>query len=291
MTRRALMKSLAGAAILALTLFAGGCVEQEIIGGVPRKEGTPTIISLAPSATEVVGKTLNNGSLVGRTADCNFPMNLRASVVTNGIAPDFEKITELQPSFVIYDAALIGEQQAAKIKELGFETIAYDPNNLEEYRAQAFQVAKAIGGELNVSEYLDKVDERIEAGRAALETAGNKPRIALLIGAGGSYLGAGQESLWADLVKRIGGETLPVKGTAYMPVSLEGLVAFNPGVILTGKEQGAGILADPQLASIEAVRTRRVYEIEEDILVRRGGRMEMMAEAISTALIKAARGS
>jgi iron complex transport system substrate-binding protein len=104
---------------------------------------------------------------------------------------------------------------------------------------------------------------------------------------------AGKGTFEDELISRSGGvNSAPVEG--YKALSLERLVELNPDVIITTSGTGMGctqtnfsyeyIINEPRLRDIEAVRNKRVYVINADIVCRAGPRiveaLEEMAKMI-----------
>jgi iron complex transport system substrate-binding protein len=274
--------------LLLASLLAGtGCQAPQPIGGKPREIASPRIVSISPSATEMLSKAGIYNTLAGRSANCNFPMNFsKVPVVMNGTTPDYEKIAGLKAQVLLYDGALYGDSQVSKFKDMGMQLVKWDPNTLKEYERDSFTLANAVGGEMMMSEYMDGIYRAVAEARGSLEQQGlTGARIAILIGRPGQYLAPGTKSLWGDLTERVGGKLVGGDSSRFEPISLEELVKANPQVIISAGG-GKAIYADPALKSVEAIQKKRVYDIEEDVLLRRGARIDQLVEAIGTGLAK-----
>lgn len=284
-----LRRGFIGLLTCACLAFLAGCQSGPVVGGQPRAKDMPQVISLSPSTTELTSKFDVNRNLIGRTANCNFPPTTIASaeVVMDGTAPDYEKIAALKPDVVIYDKSLFSESEIGKIDQLGIKTVAWDPLTFEDYRRQLFTMASAIGGEMTTSEYIDSIFRGFAQARGVLSEKGiEKPGMMFLIGQPGSYLAPGSESFWADILRQCGAEPVGASGKAFAPINVEAIIQANPQVIFTSKGVGAKVLADPRLQSVAAVKNRRVYDVETDVLVRRGARVEMLVDSIGVAIGK-----
>jgi ABC-type Fe3+-hydroxamate transport system substrate-binding protein len=283
MLRKGLLPLLAGT-----LLILAGCEGREPIGGATRDIPRPKAVSLSPSVTEVLSKTTLYENMIGRTMSCDWPSNvLRATVVTSGVAPDFEKIAGLKPDYVVYDGALYSDADLAKFKELNIRTLKWDPHTLKEYEQQSLTLSRDLGGETGMSEYIDSVYRSFQDANAAREKQGVvQPRVGLMTGSAGSYLAPGKESLWADLLTQTGSVLVGPPGKIWAPLSTEEIIKQNPQVIITEEGKGGAILRDPALKSVSAVQRRLVYELDSDILLRRGGRLEQLGEVFAAAISK-----
>lgn len=108
----------------------------------------------------------------------------------------------------------------------------------------------------------------------------------MLIGQPGSYLAPGTDSFWADILRQCGVNPLGPKAKAFAPINVEAIVQADPQVIFTSTGVGAKVLGDPRLQTVAAVKNKRVYEIETDVLVRRGARIDMLVDSIGVAIGK-----
>lgn len=285
MLRRSSLGLLAG---VALALMAG-CSSGPVIGGKPRVPAALKVVSLSPATTELTTKFDLGMGVVGKTSACNYPptMNSTAQIVMSGTTPDYEKIAEIKPDIVIYDKTLFSENEIAKIDQMGFKTMAWDPKSFEEYRTQMFVMASAIGGEMTSSEYIDSIYRGFSQAKGALKDKGVvDPPMMILIGQPGSYLAPGTKSFWADLATNCGVKMVGPDSAAYAPVNVELIIQSAPQFILTAEGVGAKVLSDPRLQGVPAVKTKQVYDINPDILVRRGVRVDSLIDSFNVAIGK-----
>src|SRR5688572_435424 len=92
--RRAVLLSL-------LALLAVGCQPgQEQIRFPRREKMYMSAASLSPGATEVLGSLAFSVRLVGRTAACDFPPQVKTAPVVAQVKPDYEKLKAAQPGVV-----------------------------------------------------------------------------------------------------------------------------------------------------------------------------------------------
>lgn len=285
MLRRSSLGLLAG---VALALLAG-CSSGPVIGGKPRVPATMKVVSLSPATTELTSKFDLGMGVVGKTANCNYPptLNSTAQIVMSGTAPDYEKIASIKPDIVIYDKTLFSENEIAKIDQMGFKTLAWDPKTFEEYRTQLFVMASEIGGEMTTSEYIDSIYRGFAQAKGVLKEKGIvDPPMMILIGEPGSYMAPGTKSFWADLAADCGTKLVGPDAAAYAPVNVELIIKEAPQFILTSEGVGAKVLADPRLQGVPAVKSKRVFDINPDVLVRRGIRVDSLIDSFNVAIGK-----
>lgn len=243
-------------------------------GGVPRKPAFPSVVSLSPGTSELAGRMGNGQSLVGRTSSCNWPDQVKTiPIVMRGTKPDYERIATIKPGVVVYDQTLFSEAEIAKVREMNIQAFAFGPKDLKEYEQQVMKMAALLGGESTMSEYLDTVMR--ERDRAKASVAGKTVRSLTLIGSTGEYLAPGKSSFLGNLLQDITGSYVGPEGDKYVPMNVESIVRANPTIIFTAGNQQR-VLADPRLATVDAVKSRRVLDINSDLLLRVGGRVDIL---------------
>jgi len=92
-----------------------------------------------------------------------------------------------------------------------------------------------------------------------------------------------------ELIELAGGVSISANlGEGYPSMSMEALIAANPGVIIAGTGHGSGvnlpyefILNEERLAGVDAPLNNQVYEINTDIVGRAGPRIVDGLEAMA----------
>lgn len=266
-----------------------GCANQT--ADVPfkvRDREYKRVVSLAPGATEVVAAILYKADvLVGRTQACNYPENsVSMKPVVATVKPDYEKIKELDPDFIVYDASLYSDADIAKLKETGATLFGIRAKTIDQFSVQMFELANFIGTASQVSDYVDKI--RGEAAEAQGDAPDPQRKVAVVMpGPNGNHMIAGSESFVADEVRAASGEPVGPQADKFVPLTPETLVALNPDVIVvpasTTKDAKAAemVLNDPRFKTVKAVKEKRVGAILGDVLLRAGGRVDKCIAALS----------
>lgn len=260
-----------GALFFLLLAFVVGCDGSQHIGGTPESKRIATVISLSPSTSELMGQYGEGLALIGRTASCNYPAYLSTAPIVGDVKPDYEKIKEIGPDVILYDASLYNENDVAKIKELGIRVIPMDVHTIDEFIDFLHKAGSQLGKETRFSEYVDK----IYAARGSAQTiAGDhRKKVAVLMGGSGEYMIAGLKSFQADLVRASGGDPVGPDVPNFVQANVESLIRLSPDVILSDGH-AEQILKDPRLASLSAVKKRNVADINADVLLRAGSRVD-----------------
>lgn len=274
--------------LLALLAILAGCKIQEAQPPLKKRPREyRTVVSLSPGTTEILLGALFIERLSGRTAADNFPeMTVKSVpvVLTNKI--DYERLQQIRPDLVVYDATLMNAADLQKLKEMGATTFGLSANTLDEFRVQLFELANLVGNATKASEYADRIALERNAAKASAPTPA--PRVAIVMpGRNGDHWIAGKNSFQADVVREAGGDIVGPDTDQFVRMNPEQLVQLNPQIlIVTGsKDDTAGALAlarDPRLQTVEAVRKGNIRAINADVLLRKGGRVDKLVKAVST---------
>lgn len=255
------------------------------VGGEPRK-AAPVIeyISLSPSTTEILQSAgIPLAKMLGRSSSCNWPPQISGCpIVVNGTNPDFERIASLKPQRVIVEKDLYPESTFQKLRDLGMDVFVVDADTPQKYVDVIIKLAKDAGAETNASGYIDKVygAESVLKGSIA-----EGMKITVIIGDSTSgYMIQGQNTLLANFIKESPGEFVGPDSGKFEPVSIEQLIKYDPEIIITQIGDGNKMLANPQLKAVNAVANGHILEVEPDILLRNGGRVDKLLEGIGTGI-------
>lgn len=254
------------------------------------------IVSLAPSNTEILFALGLGGRCVGVTNFCDHPPQAAALPRVGGYANmSVEQIVSLSPDLVV---AVYGNPDwlLARLRGLGIPVVGLNPQRLADVPRDIELVADLCGAASAGRALTAAFRAEITATTARVASATGRPRV---------YFGAweppffspGPGSFMYDLVELAGGENLTGGGERrWISMNLEEIVRRDPEIIIHGLEgapshrvgdhaAAARMLAQrPGWRTTTAVRTGRVYLLEDNLLQRPGPRLpqglRQLAEAI-----------
>jgi ABC-type Fe3+-hydroxamate transport system substrate-binding protein len=199
-------------------------------------------------------------------------------IVVSGTRPDEEAIIAIQPDLIMYDKALYSDDEIAKIKQMGFETIEYDVETIDDYADFGYRLGAKLSMEMTMSRYLDKVYQAVAA---AVVHQTTKPRTTLLLGDGkeGNYLMMGKAGFHSQLFSTCGATPVGVEGKMFQEANIERLIDMDPEIIYSdGNAQS--IYGDARLQAVAAVKNQRVYDFDAKDIVRIGAMLDKIIERI-----------
>lgn len=225
----------------------------------PEPQSKPRIVSLTPSATEVVAALGAADELVGVDQYSEFPASVKKlPKVGSFLAPNLEAIVQLRPTVVIVDD--IHGQTAGALRDNGISVIECAMHALPDLRAALSTVGDHIGRSAEATAAIEKINAKLDA--AAAHRPAHHPKVLAVIdreaGGLGNLVAAGPGS-WVDELLAVAGadNVMVASGIRYPTISLEEVLRGQPEIILDFS-QASSDLAAWQQADVPAVRDHRV---------------------------------
>lgn len=282
------MRRLLSVGLAGLLLLSGGCGSPNDAAFKRPKKLYGTVVSLSPGTTEIISMEFGSERLVGRTASCNFPASVeKIPIVTKGPKPDYEKLAEMKPDLIVYDPVLYNDQDVQKLKELGIDLFALKAGSLNEFEKSLYVFGSLTKSETNMSDYVTKIEGARGHANASNETA--KPKVAVIMpGKGSEHSIAGLSSFQADLVRAAGGTPVGPAADRIVALNVESLIRDDPDIVVVAgdKKDRESVSADPRFQALKAVKGKRVFSFDPDIILRAGSRVDVaitkLAEVIGS---------
>jgi iron complex transport system substrate-binding protein len=273
-------------AISYLVLAAAVIVAQDIKDDLGRPFARPDrvperIVSMAPNVTEILFAIGLGGRVAGVTRFCDYPPEARRLPRIGGLVdPNIEIIRSLDPDLVI---AFRGNplRLVERIGRLGLPVFVLDIGaGLEDLPPLIARIGRITGTEARAGELAAGFRGRIEAVDAALKGIASRPKVFVMLYGQGLWT-CGGESYLDDVIERAGGtnvaSALPKKWALY---KRERIIRDDPDVVFilsrstadfkAGRDWLAGMAGS---GAVSAVRSGRVYELDEDAASRFGPRL------------------
>ena len=238
------------------------------------------IVSLLPSLTETVCELGKCGLLVGVDRYSNYPASVRnLPQVGGGVDPIIEAVVALKPDVVLMATSSRGVQ---RLEALGLKVVALEPKST----ADAQRVMGKIGKLLAVDDagrIWRTIDAAVSAAAQSLPPEAKNTRAYYEVSTGG--YAAGTTSFIGELMTRLGLKNIVGAELGPFPrINPEFVVRANPGLVLMGQRNAAGLELRPGWANMRALREKRVCVFtaaESDVMVRPGPRMAEAARLLA----------
>jgi iron complex transport system substrate-binding protein len=239
-------------------------------------EKTPeSVVSLAPSITEILFAVGLGDKVVGVTEHSDYPEGAKAKPqVGRYFAASLESIVEKDPDLILTDGY---DPVIEQIKELGIPMLVFQPTGI----AGIFQDIRLVGQVMNVEdragELVDSLQQRMDTVAELAATATTKPTVFYEIDATDPTKPwtSGPGSFADTMISLAGGQNIVKEGGAWLQINLEKLLSADPDIVILGDypyvtpEQVKGRAGVWQ--ELPAVKYGRVYAISDPSLTSRPG--------------------
>jgi len=255
------------------------------------------IISLLPSHTETLFALGAGSQMVGCTQNCNYPAetkNLKKVAISNPGSVSLEALVALKPDLVLLGGNY-QQRLADQLTKLKIPVLSLESQSVAEIESSMRSIAQSTGHAELGAELIGKMKQEIKALQARVKPyqKQSRPRVfyqvwdqPLMTAGPTSYIGA--------LIGLIGGDNIfDDVEIAYPQVSEETLILRNPDVILLPQMNGSEsdpaesllrLSKRPGWKQMNAVKNKRVYLIEDDLISRPGPRVVQGLQKIAQAL-------
>lgn len=255
------------------------------------------IVSLAPSNTEILYAVGASSQVVGRDEFSDYPEEAKSIESVGGSFGEYnvEAILALEPDLVLA-AEINSPELIAQLEDLGL-TVYYlrNPTTFEEMYTNLENIAKLTGND--ATELVDSLKARIAAVDEKIAPLSERISVFYEIDATDpakpwTY---GPGTFGSLLIERAGGYNIgDIASDPYPQISLEQVVAANPSVIILGDSMWGvtpeSVLARPGWESIEAVKSSKIFPIDDNLISRPGPRLvdglEQLAKLLHPELFK-----
>jgi iron complex transport system substrate-binding protein len=267
--------------MLSLVLILSGCQPNQN----DQTKFPFTVVSLSPSATEIVATYGKPEMLVGRTQACNYPSKVKDVSVVAFIKPNYEKILSIQPDLIVFDPTLFSSNEVERLKGCTKKMLPLYAKNIEQFEQSLKNLESCSRAKISTKSYVERINRFIDQNLKSSINLNCKVAILLDVENRKEYWIAGKKTFQADLLKKIKVNVMGPEHNHFEKVNLEHLLFENPDVIFT-KADMQTMLEDKRLASLQAIRKKRVYGIDADILLRAGARVDLLAKFFFERLMK-----
>ena len=269
---------------------------QTTLNGVPDR-----IISIAPSVTPILFEIGVGDKVVGLTDYDDAPYDFSAWFAAGNMTsvggystPNLETIISLQPDIIF--STDINDVMISNMRDLGLNVIVIGPSSIDEIYQTIKLIGKATGAENNADVLVNRLTNQINNVVATINAANivEKPTVYYEIWCSSAgYMTIGSNAWLADVIDKAGGVNLFNQVTqAYPTTSSEVIITNNPDVILLPTNMGEvtsygsvdEVKARPGWNTINAVKTNRIYVLDETLLTQPGLRVAEQVQTIASCL-------
>ncbi len=281
-------------AMLAATLTAAAEAPARVIvrdslghdvalGSSPRR-----IVSLVPSATEILFAIGADDRLVGVTDFCDFPPAARKKRSVGGmIDPSLEAIVALHPDLVIATRDGNREETVTQLERLRIPTFLVEAHRVADVATIIGALAELTDHRAGGASVTSGLEKRLAAVRNTV-APWPRPRVLYVVWPD-PVMVPGRDALVTELIRVAGGDSVSAtEPQSYPQFSIEAAVARHPDLVVFANH-GAGSTAMPterweRLTRLPTLHGARIVSVDGNLLHRYGPRIadgvEMLARSL-----------
>jgi iron complex transport system substrate-binding protein len=253
-----------------------------------------SLISLAPSITEIVFAIDAGDFVIGVTDYDNYPYDFSAWVQAGNMTsvgsfdnPNLEVIAPLDPDLILATGGVLGET-ITTLRDMGYIVVVLDPTTIDGVIDNIELAGKLTNKNAEATTLIDDINTRITAVKAIVATATSTPTVYYEVWYDTTGVWTAGSQAWQnELIDLAGGVNLFTdQDLEYFSTGSEQVITLNPDVMIVPKEHGVNFWGSfetikdrPGWESITALQTDRIYDVDSDLIARAGPRI---AEAIET---------
>jgi iron complex transport system substrate-binding protein len=237
------------------------------------------VVALSLTATEILIDIGQNP--VGRPSSATHPdAAKRIPEIGSAYRPDPEKILGAKPDLIV---GSVGTTAAAigQLGSLPVSVVVTPDSSLKDVYDTYTLLGRLTGREQYAAARLDFLKSQVKRSLAKIPAASSKPKVLILLAAGGQSFAATDETYIGDLVEKLGAINV-AKGTpsadprqpGFVVLSLEQIIAANPDVVLAFRPVTATgapapsplerLETQPAWQGLSAVKNNRVHVLSTD---------------------------
>jgi iron complex transport system substrate-binding protein len=243
------------------------------MGTEPRR-----IVSLSPGNTEILFALGLDEQVVGVSDYCDYPAPAKEKQKVGGFATiSIERVASLEPDLVLATGG-VQLRTVDRLEDLGIKTLVLSPKTVEGILNDIELVGEITNRNNEANILVEKLKNRIKFIESATRQKKSTPRVYYEIWHS-PLMSAGQDTWINELIGLAGGLNIfSDSSDPYPIISTELVIERDPEIIVIKRGYMGGIAKEDIEGRlgwdrITAVKMGRIYEIEEDILIRPGPRI------------------
>ncbi|MEW6456140.1 MAG: ABC transporter substrate-binding protein [Acidobacteriota bacterium] len=244
------------------------------------------IVSLAPNITEILFSLGLENRVAGVTRFCNFPEKAKQKEIVGGILDlNFEKILSLNPDLVIGTRGN-SLQAIHRLKKLKVNIFAINfKESLEDLFRMIIKISEITGKKEDGIEFVKRIKNDIKKLKNEFKIKSSPKAFVCLDGK--ELWTAGKNTIINELIQKAGGINISSVNSFWFKMSKEEFLSKNPDIIfMMSKDENdyhrqlIELKQIPGIELISAIKDRKVFYLNEDLVSRPGPRIVEAFEEI-----------
>lgn len=261
-----------------------GLGEDVTIKAEPKK-----IVSLIPSNTEIAYALGLGDKIVGVSDFDNYPEDVKTKTKIGGMEFNVEKIISLKPDLVLAHASSAHNSRDGleQLKDAGITVLVVnDAKSFDDVYASIELIGKATGASDKAKQVIDEMKEKLAQiqEKAKQIPADKQANVWIEVSPPPQLYTAGKGTFMDEMLQVISAKNVAGSLEGWPMVTEEKAVAYKPDVIITTYGGAKQVFARAAWKDVPAVKNKRVYDVNTDLVSRPGPRLVEGVEELAKAV-------
>ncbi|MFC1896454.1 ABC transporter substrate-binding protein [Thermodesulfobacteriota bacterium] len=262
----------------AVPCFGARMLVDQLGRQVSAPEDPRSVVSFAPSITEIVFSLGQQWRLKGVTQFSDFPPQARdLPSVGSYVRLDLERIVALNPDLCLAVKDGNPIDVVRRLEELGIPVYAVDPRDIGSVMDTVLDIGRVLGASDRAEGVAGEMRRRLEDIRGRVAQVTRRPRVFFQIGIS-PIVSVGRNSFIHELIMLAGALNVAEGPVPYPRFSREQVLALEPDIIIitTMAREGLHDQEKKEWArwpSLPAARNQRIFLVDSDCFDRPGPRL------------------
>jgi ABC-type Fe3+-hydroxamate transport system substrate-binding protein len=237
----------------------------------------PRIISLAPNLTEILFAIGAGKNIIGTSIDSNYPKAARQiPIVANAGQLDLEAIVAAKPTMIVAWTGGNPINQLDELKSLHIPVYLFQFNSINDITDAMQRLGALTNHQAQAAEQIRIFNKKI----AAIKPSTKPIKVFYLLWPS-PLMTVGKNSLINQAISLCGGQNIFADISISAPaVNIASVLQRNPAIIIAGFQAKNWKQVWQQWPEISAVKSKRLYYINPDLLQRPGPRFALGVEQL-----------
>lgn len=248
------------------------------------------IVSFVPASTEALFALGLEGRVVGVTKYDDYPKDVQKKVefvFDDSLHPNTEQILKLNPDLIIL--GMHDEKTVSAIRNLKIPVVQFNPQSLSATFDTLLKLGQITNKQAEAKKMVDSMQQKEKNIEQKVSKIKDTDRLRTWVEVDPNLFTAGDSTFLNELLTKAGGKNIASDVKGWAQYSAEQVIAKNPQVILDTysyyvKNVKDTILARPTWQNIDAVKNKRIVDLDSDLVTRPGPRIVDGLESIAKAL-------
>ena len=261
-----------------------GLGEDVTIKAEPKK-----IVSLIPSNTEIAYALGLGDKIVGVSDFDNYPEDVKTKTKIGGMEFNVEKIISLKPDLVLAHASSAHNSRDGlkQLKDAGITVLVVnDAKSFDDVYASIDLIGKATGTTDKAKQVIDEMKEKLAKikEKAKQIPADKQANVWIEVSPPPQIYTAGKGTFMDEMLQVISAKNVAGSLEGWPMVTEEKAMAYKPDVIITTYGGAKQVLARAAWKDVPAVKNKRVYDVNTDLVSRPSPRLVEGVEELAKAI-------